>query len=319
MNDMISKKIAYSLISPLFLFLVIVMVINDHVLKGGGLLHQGVTGKLSDFAFIFFVPIVVAYIFRVKTTRGLIISYLTVGGSFVAININSHCSQLVESIFAMAFIPLYLWPDPTDLIALTMIPCSILFVLRKKKPRPFQTSNYMQIAIAVVCVCACGATSPRHRYLPRPVPATYEPIYMSWEDFRTIPIETLPPRNIIKRGKIYIKDDYLYICDPGRGIHIYDNNDPKNPIAKCFLKIPGNTDISIKGRYLYADSYVDMVIYALASQPQETVLVNRLEDIFPYDPYQHQSGLRGYSPIGIDKKKGIIIGWRTIQSRSKKQ
>ncbi len=35
--------------------------------------------------------------------------------------------DVVESLFDMAFLPLSLWPDKTDLIALTIIPFSILF------------------------------------------------------------------------------------------------------------------------------------------------------------------------------------------------
>ncbi len=78
MNDMmISKKIKYVLLSPPFILSVCIMLINDHMLKGSGFIHPVITGKISDFAFLFFVPIAVAYVFRVKTTTGLFVSYFT--------------------------------------------------------------------------------------------------------------------------------------------------------------------------------------------------------------------------------------------------
>jgi hypothetical protein len=45
------------------------MIINDHILKDSSLIHHTLTGKLSDFAFLFLALIVGAYIFRVKTAH----------------------------------------------------------------------------------------------------------------------------------------------------------------------------------------------------------------------------------------------------------
>jgi len=45
---------------------VLVLAVNDHVLKGSGLLPDMVTGKLSDVAGLFFFPI-----FCAATVRGL--------------------------------------------------------------------------------------------------------------------------------------------------------------------------------------------------------------------------------------------------------
>jgi len=42
---------------PLPLLAVVVLCLNDHFLKGSGLLPGWLTGKLSDFAGLFFFPI----------------------------------------------------------------------------------------------------------------------------------------------------------------------------------------------------------------------------------------------------------------------
>ena len=101
MKEKIPQKIRCTLTSPLFIISVILMVANDHVFKGAGILHPNITGKLSDFAFLFFVPVIVAYLFRVKTLLGLGISYVVVGLLFFAINISVDISQFVEVLFEM--------------------------------------------------------------------------------------------------------------------------------------------------------------------------------------------------------------------------
>jgi hypothetical protein len=80
-------------------------------------------------------------------------------------------------------------------------------------------------------------------------------------------------------GKIYFKDGYMYVNEPGKGVHIINNLNPSDPIAVKFLKIPGNYDLAIKGNTLYADSYVDLVAFDI-STISNIKEVNRLEGIF---------------------------------------
>ncbi|MBL9036956.1 MAG: hypothetical protein JNG84_00445, partial [Archangium sp.] len=47
-------------VAPLPLFAVALLAINDHLLKGSGLVPALVTGKLSDFAGLFFFPLFLA-------------------------------------------------------------------------------------------------------------------------------------------------------------------------------------------------------------------------------------------------------------------
>ncbi len=314
MNDRLPPRIRQALVSPAFLLAVALMLVNDHFLKWVDLLPRSITGKLSDFAFLFFIPIVVAYVFRVKARAGLILSYATVGVLFAGINLSPLVSKMVEHLFALVLVPLFLWPDPTDLVALVMLPLSLGFLLREKRIRLATPDIYLQCCVVLVCFGTCVATS----YI-RP---THAPVYMSWEEFREA-AGVRPPSDIKKRGKIYVKDQYLYINEPNKGIHIYDNTDPENPVARCFLNIPGNTDLSIKGSFLYADSYVDLLVFALTIYPEDIVLIKRIEDVFPYDPNQNQAnvvtddGLRGrhFYPARVDKSKCVVSGWRPIQER----
>src|SRR5688572_15216924 len=86
----------------------------------------------------------------------------------------------------------------------------------------------------------------------------YEPKYTPLSEIRNgIKLQQVQP--ISKVGKIYIKGHLLFVNDPGKGIHIIDNQNPASPVRKSFLAIPGNYELAVKGNVLYADSYMDLV------------------------------------------------------------
>jgi hypothetical protein len=66
MNAIHDRAAARALLSAPVLASVAVMLLNDHVLKHARLLPPLITGKLSDFAFLFFAPIVLAFVLRAR-------------------------------------------------------------------------------------------------------------------------------------------------------------------------------------------------------------------------------------------------------------
>jgi hypothetical protein len=50
--------------------------------------------------------------------------------------------------------------------------------------------------------------------------------YYYWSALETVAFQNAQP--IIKSGKIYIKDDLMFINDVNKGFHVYDYTDPKN-------------------------------------------------------------------------------------------
>lgn len=105
-----------------------------------------------------------------------------------------------------------------------------------------------------------------------------EPVYTTVGELRAS-IALTAPEPIEGVGKIYLKDGFLFVNEPGKGIHIIDNHNPSVPVQKNFLKIPGNYDLAIKDNTLYADSYVDLVAFDISdiSSIEET---GRLEGVF---------------------------------------
>ena len=129
------------------------------------------------------------------------------------------------------------------------------------------------------------------------------PLYTSFEEIRASTGMT-SSRPISSVGKIYIKDELLFINDPGKGIHIIDNSDPAHPKAKSFLNIPGNYDLAVKGNTLYADSYVDLVAFNIQNVDQ-IAEVSRQRGVFSY--FSSDFGFIA------EAERGIITGWADTQ------
>jgi hypothetical protein len=126
----------------------------------------------------------------------------------------------------------------------------------------------------------------------------YRPIYTSLDEFRS-GVSISAPQQVTAVGKIYFKDGWLFINEPGKGIHIIDNHTPASPTIKSFLNIPGNYDLAVKGNTLYADSYIDLVVFDITDMDAVSE-INRLKNVFS-----------NYNTLGfyVDTEKGIVTGW----------
>lgn len=129
----------------------------------------------------------------------------------------------------------------------------------------------------------------------------YDPVFIQPAVLRA-KIAMGSPQKIRQAGKIYLYGQYLFVNDFEKGIHIFDNQDPASPRAIGYLDIPGNVDMAVRNQYLYADSYVDLVTFDL-SRPDNPVMVNRLEDVFPQYGWDEARGLLvDYEPTRVEEK-----------------
>lgn len=106
------------------------------------------------------------------------------------------------------------------------------------------------------------------------------PVLQSLDEVRKS-IEVLPPKEISESGKIYSYKDYVFVNDKNKGVHIINNVNSKAPVKIAYIRIPGNVDISVKGDILYANSFVDLLVFDI-SNITNIKKINIVEDIFPY-------------------------------------
>lgn len=138
---------------------------------------------------------------------------------------------------------------------------------------------------------------------------TYElnsPVYLSYDELREAVTDTLPI-NLEQPGKIYIKENYLFVNEVRKGIHVIDNSDPSSPVILRFIEIPGNIDLAVKDNILYADSYIDLITLDI-SDLSDIKEIGRLEDVFSYSlpPYESQQRIDD-----VDQSQGVVVGWNT--------
>lgn len=129
----------------------------------------------------------------------------------------------------------------------------------------------------------------------------YEPIIMSREQLENS-IKMTTPKNMVKAGKIYVKDSYIFITDENKGFHIYDNSNPNAPKLTGFLEVPGATDMAIKNNTIYINQAVDLV--AVTINNNAVTIHKRIKNTFPQknspDGWQHYAG-----------ENEIIVDWKS--------
>lgn len=138
----------------------------------------------------------------------------------------------------------------------------------------------------------------------------YRPIYMPLEEFRNA-VKSLQPIDLSNPTKILVHENFLFIVEEDKGIHVIDNNDPRNPTNLSFINVPGVHDITSKGNTLYADSAIDLVALNIID-PTMVVETARLQDI--YSSELTLASERWEKPV--DPSKGIVIG-KTFVGKSK--
>jgi len=131
------------------------------------------------------------------------------------------------------------------------------------------------------------------------------PVYISMEEADII--KSLPPQSVEQLGKIYYKDDLIYVGEQGRGVHIVDNTNPEQPNRIGFIQIPGNKDISIKSNLMYADNFRDLLTIDITDM-NNIVEIDRIVDVYAEIPQSYPTLHEGYFEC-VDPSKGLVMKW----------
>lgn len=92
-------------------------------------------------------------------------------------------------------------------------------------------------------------------------------------------VKSTSPVALTRTGKIVLYNNYIFINEVKKGIHIIDNSNPAAPINKAFIAIPGNVDLAIKDNVLYADIYTDFIAIDI-SNPLQVSVSKKIGNLF---------------------------------------
>jgi len=166
---------------PVWWLALVVLVVNDHLLKGAGIVPGWLTGKLSDFAFLIVAPVLAAVALPAAVRGRRAIALVAVGALFTAAKLSRVVSDEVVGALRHVGLVWRLWPDPTDLVALAMLPVAAR-VLRAA-PRGLARLLPQRAGVLLGAV-ACAATSAlpsyeHNAFLLNAAPAT-ESVQITW-------------------------------------------------------------------------------------------------------------------------------------------
>lgn len=115
-------------------------------------------------------------------------------------------------------------------------------------------------------------------------------------------------------GKIYVSENYLFYIAQEEGVHIYNNQNPAAPVNTAFINLEGVHDIAVKGNYLYADNFVDLLVFDI-SNINNITLVQTVENSISFSPtYPTQAAFYDYTVYPVEGE--IITGFK-LQLKNK--
>lgn len=139
-------------------------------------------------------------------------------------------------------------------------------------------------------------------------PYGYEPIFMQRSQMeKNVKVGTA--RDMENPGKIYIKDNYIFINEKYRGIHIIDNTNPEMPENIAFIQIDGCIDMAMKNNILYADNAIDLIAIGIADDFSAVEVKSRTRNIFP-EPIAPDGRMLNSKERQARPKDAILVRWQ---------
>lgn len=131
----------------------------------------------------------------------------------------------------------------------------------------------------------------------------YRPVYKTRAEVRATAQSTVP-MEVSTPGKIFLLNNFVFLNEVDKGIHIIDISDPSKPVNISFLRIPGCMDMAVRGNFLYADCYTDLVTIDI-TDPRKAQVKHFIEGVFPH---------RRYSNGFVADTNLIITEWQKVDT-----
>jgi hypothetical protein len=154
--------------------------------------------------------------------------------------------------------------------------------------------------------------TPEPEYTEQQDVTGYRPVYGTPAATEIVMTASRP---VEKPGKIYLYGKYLLVNEVTKGIHVFDNTNPSEPIAVGFLQLLGNTDMAMKDGKLYADHMGNLVAVSVndfgAMIEEHGRLPLKTWDLGIPPP-------AGFYFECVDPAKGIVVNWRKVELHNPK-
>lgn len=164
-------------------------------------------------------------------------------------------------------------------------------------------SSFFKSMIAASLLALVSCTRP----IDPVIETKYEPILMDRSCLESS-FKVEAPKALVRAGKIYYKDGFLFISEIYHGVHVIDNRNPAKPVFLAFLRIWGCMDMAIKGQILYVDNSVDLMALDL-SDVNHIKPISRTREVLP-DPLPPDGGAIPTKFNSSNRPKGtVIVDW----------
>ena len=131
----------------------------------------------------------------------------------------------------------------------------------------------------------------------------YRPVYKTKAEVRAS-ARSAAPLPVSNPGKLFIKGNHIFLNEVDKGIHVIDFSIPSSPKNIAFIKIPGCVDMAVRGNFLYADCYTDLVTIDI-TDPTKSMVKQFIEGVFPHRAYAW--GFRADTSL-------IITEWKRVDT-----
>lgn len=156
------------------------------------------------------------------------------------------------------------------------------------------------LAMALMAACTKDTVTETYTY--------FKPVYKTKAEVKA-DAKSGPAISVSNPGKLFIRGNYAFLSELDKGVHIIDFSNPAAPRNIAFVNIPGCVDLAVRGNYLYADCYTDLVTIDI-TDPQNILVKQFIEGVFPHRMYSN-----GFYP---DTSK-IITSWVRVDTVVKRR
>ena len=113
----------------------------------------------------------------------------------------------------------------------------------------------------------------------------------------------------IDQGSFVENNGFIYINERFKGIHVFDNSNLGNPIKVYFWHIPGNSEFTVDGNFLYADNSRHFITIDI-SDPANIKVLSHVKDLFS-NGMENENYPKNYRGVFecVEFEKGIVVGW----------